>query len=656
MSKPASIRRRLLTNLVLIVVLITAAIMASTMLTSRRIVRRLSESIISQTLDQTEDRLKQFFDPVRAQLLIAQEWGEQGLLDLERPDQLIAMYTPVMRRYAHISSALIADDRGREQMILRVGDRWRVRRTQRDKWGDQVTWIEWINGSIRRAARQEKLNYDPRTRPWHQGAMKLHDNDSTRIFWTEPYKFFTTKDSGITASTTFVSPDGRVYVVGFDVLLDDISKFTVNLPVQEHGMVIVLTGDDRMVGLPADPRFQDYEARKAMLLQTPDKLGTQFAIDANNAFNEHTGLETDPFRFESEGQSWWAMGKPMHLAPGRELLIAVVVPESDVTGSLTELRLLILAILLLVMLGAMFRARAMAQRFSEPIEALVAQSDRISRGDLNAGPQVDSNIFEVRKLAAAHDRMRTGLQNLMKLERDLQLAQQIQRQTFPDQLPKIDGFEIEAWNRPADETGGDAYDVIDLGGGAAVFLLADATGHGIGPALSVSQVRSMLRMAVRMGGNLASINQHLNEQLRADLPEGRFVTAWLGQLNGAAASLTSFSAGQGPLLYYQASSQSIRSFNADRVPFGVLDEFDPTPNPPIALEHGDIFAVISDGIFEAKGPAREDFGHQRVQEVIYENCGAPLSQLLEKLRNAVNDFTADAPPEDDQTMILIKRR
>ncbi len=90
-----------------------------------------------------------------------------------------------------------------------------------------------------------------------------------------------------------------------------------------------------------------------------------------------------------------------------------------------------------------------------------------------------------------------------------------------------------------------------------MLLLADATGHGIGPALSVTQLRAMLRMAVRAGlaaGGSASreVAQHINEQLYADLPSNRFITAWLAMLDAAAGTLTTYSAGQAPLLLYRA--------------------------------------------------------------------------------------------------------
>ena len=264
---------------------------------------------------------------------------------------------------------------------------------------------------------------------------------------------------------------------------------------------------------------------------------------------------------------------------------------------------------------------------------------------------------------------RRARESLLKYERDLQVARRIQQSTFPDQLPVVSGFEIDAWSEPAEETGGDTYDVIgyyrEPASGAihlspgrtdrAVLLLADAVGHGIGPALSVTQVRSMLRMAVRMQPELAKIARHMNEQLCADLPGGRFVTAWLGELDAAAGTLTSLSAGQAPILRYHAARDTFDVLPADTMPLGVLSPLEVSLAEPIRMSPGDIVAVISDGLLEAADPAGQQFGVERTMRVIAANRdGHPLA-IRTALREAVAEFTDAAPATDDRTAIIIKR-
>jgi phosphoserine phosphatase len=259
-------------------------------------------------------------------------------------------------------------------------------------------------------------------------------------------------------------------------------------------------------------------------------------------------------------------------------------------------------------------------------------------------------------------------ESLLRIERDLQVARRIQQSTFPRVLPALHGFEIDAWSEPAEETAGDTYDVIGFRGNGregpvqfstddadrAILLLADATGHGIGPALSVTQVRAMLRMAVRMQTELSKIAMHLNEQLCADLPGGRFVTAWLGELNAADNSLVSFSAGQAPILHYEAATDRHHILPADTMPLGIADSLDIVIGDPIPMSPGDIVAVVSDGMLEATNPSGEQFGSDRAVEVISAHRRERPIRIRAALRRAVAAFTGGAPAADDRTAIIIK--
>jgi len=693
MARTISIRQSLLWNLVVMIVVMGGAIVATTYVGSRRTVRTLSASIIRQTLDSIDAQLQGFFDDVVRELRVAQSWGEQGLLELTEEERanlqteeaqvralrqkLNRQFVPLMNQYPQISSLLVADSRGREHMLLRIGPEWRNRVTRVDRWGGEVRWLEWRDDDESPSTeRTEALGYDPRVRPWYVGAVELRDRlaamtqpqrDRSRVHWTRPYRFFTTREPGITASITYESDDGLDHVIGFDVLLRDISDFTMGLRVSNSGRVFVFTEEMRIIGLPNAPRFIDSQARMDAYLKHPTELGLQLAVDANQALQRVGEQWTGPIRFTSEGEAWWGELRPFHLSPDRRLRIAVLVPEEDLLGNLVYQRVIIVGIVLIVLLVGVLRAIALSGRFSRPIERLVRQSDRISRGDFEKGRAIQSSVTEVRRLAEAQERMRTGLRSLLKLERDLQLARQIQQNTFPEQLPAVRGFEIDAWSEPAEETGGDTYDVLhdaplaDADSDATpsrervVLLLADATGHGIGPALSVTQVRAMLRMAVRMGGDLISIVEHLNEQLYADLPADRFVTAWLGELDPVHATITGVSAGQAPILLYHAASDDFTTIAADAPPLGIVPQLPLTPPTPMTMKPGDLFAVISDGVFEATDATREQFGPARVQAIIREHRGKPLRRLTEALRTAVDAFTNGAPPDDDRTIILIRR-
>lgn len=659
-----------------IILLLSGGIMATTFIGARQAVRTLSALLISQTIDKTNERLQSFFNAPIRELLLAQSWGNTGMLDVDNQDALRQLFEPLMRQHPQISSLLVADGRGHEFMLLHTGDKWQSRQTRRDEWKGRTRWLKWSDRQPEPTESWEELEYDPRIRPWYKGAVKKRREVDTSppsftqrqlLHWTEPYIFFTTKEPGITASITFDSGKGFEQVVGFDMLLSDISLFTISLHVTEHGGVMVLTDDGRVIGLPSDPRYEDAEVRKAALLKYPEELEWTLTLDAGRAFrSQTTHQQRGPLRFLSGDQAWWGELRPFRLSTERTFWISVVVPESDLLGSIMQIRKWILLITLGVMVLAISLVLVLARRYSSPIEALVQQSDRISRGDLEEGAPIESRCTEVHSLAEAHDRMRAGLKTLLKLERDLQLAKQIQQKTFPKELPELGEYEIEAWNEPADETGGDTYDIIECretaqGGSAShsdriVLLLADATGHGIGPALSATEVRSMLRMAVRMGGTLPKLVHHMNEQLHADLHAGRFITAWLGELDGGSHTLTSFSAGQAPLLHYDGRRGAFNILDADTLPFGVVADLNVTLSDPIMMNPGDIFAVISDGIYEAANEGGEQFGVGRIREVISACSHASSTDIISTLKRAVAEFTGGTEAADDRTALIIKRK
>ncbi len=652
MGRPVSIRRSLLISIIAMIGVLSTAIIVVAAIGARRAVARLSSAIIVQTTERVEERLHRFFDPLDGGLQIAGAWGDEGLLDLGRPEQIRTLFEPYMHRYGQISSILVADGRGSEFMLLRVGPRWTSREMNPDAWGRRGRFTEWTESQPDPIVTWRELDYDPRTRPWYRGAIGSRRGT---IHWTEPYTFYTAQEPGITAAVAYGldEADAVGHVVAFDVKLSEISDFTYSLRPSPGGVAFVMTDRGQVIGLPRDEQFADPVARRRAILRDASDLGVQMVQDGARAFMELPVDGREAYQFVSDGRSWWGGAAPFELGPDRLLLMAVAVPASDLLEQVERLRLMIVVITVLVLAGAVWRAAVLAHRYSEPIEALVRQSDRISQGDLEPGPAIVSRVREVRRLAQAQERMRLGLRSLLKLERDLQLARQIQKRTFPDVIPDLRGFRIDAWSEPAEETGGDTYDVVQRGD-RVVLLLADATGHGIGPAISVTQVRSMLRMAVQLGADLATIVRDLNEQLYADLPDGRFITAWLGEIDIAAGTLTSFSAGQAPIVRYDAAGGRCVALPADTLPLGVVADLPVEIGEPHKLAGGDIVAVISDGIYEAVDATGAQFGVDRVTQIITSNHDGSPTEIIAALREAVGVFTGDTAAADDRTGIVIK--
>lgn len=254
---------------------------------------------------------------------------------------------------------------------------------------------------------------------------------------------------------------------------------------------------------------------------------------------------------------------------------------------------------------------------------------------------------------------------VQKMEKDMALAKEIQARVLPTEVPQLPGYELAGWSQPADETGGDIYDVVPVntsadggdsgGAGGAMLLLGDATGHGIGPALSVTQVRAMLRIAMRLDAKLEDIFRHVNDQLCDDLPANRFVTVFMGMLDAADHRLRYHSGGQGPLVHFHAADGSCDFLDASTFPLGIMPGVMLDQTPQVTLAPGDIFALLSDGIYEYADPDGKQFATTGVQAVLREHHHAPMPDLIHRFREAVTAHAQKAPQLDDMTILLVKR-
>ncbi len=242
-----------------------------------------------------------------------------------------------------------------------------------------------------------------------------------------------------------------------------------------------------------------------------------------------------------------------------------------------------------------------------------------------------------------------------KLRQEIEVAREIQQSTLPKFAPEITGYDLAGRFRPADETGGDTYDFVATPGGGLMLLMGDATGHGIGPALSATEVRAMLRLAQRLGAGLDDTFRHINDQLVVDLPDDRFVTAFLGHLDPATHILHYHSGGQGPLLHFKAADLDCDVRAPTTFPLGAMQQFALPAPKEIALAPGDIFALLSDGVFEYQDNRGREFGEQAVIDLLRRYHTWPMTDLLDKLLEALSRFGRGAPQLDDITVVLVRR-
>ena len=242
-----------------------------------------------------------------------------------------------------------------------------------------------------------------------------------------------------------------------------------------------------------------------------------------------------------------------------------------------------------------------------------------------------------------------------KLRQEIAVAREVQTGTLPKAPPLVAGYDFAGLFQPADDTGGDTYDFVPTVDGRVFILMGDATGHGIGPALSATQVRAMLRVALRLGASLDDVFRHINDQLVEDLSEDRFVTAFLGQLDPGSHELHYHSGGQGPLLHFRAADHSCHFHPPTTFPLGAVPLPMLKPATVVPLAPGDVFALVSDGVYEYENGEARQFGEEGVADVLRRYHDRPMPYLLGRLMDALGEFGQGAPQLDDVTVVLIRR-
>ncbi len=242
-----------------------------------------------------------------------------------------------------------------------------------------------------------------------------------------------------------------------------------------------------------------------------------------------------------------------------------------------------------------------------------------------------------------------------RIEQDLSIARSIQQGLLPDEAPEVEGFEIAGWSQPADETGGDYYDWQTLPNGQIAVTLADATGHGIGPALISAACRAYMRASLPTGQDLGAEMTRINKLLVEDLPDDKFVTFVVAVLDPETAQVQMLSAGHAPLFVYTAADNQVHSYDAHGIPFGVFSGFGYGEPQRVDLAPGDMLILITDGFTEWINAEDEEFGEERLMDVIRKMNHLPAAEIISWLHAVVLGFAEGTAQQDDLTAVIIKR-
>ena len=240
-----------------------------------------------------------------------------------------------------------------------------------------------------------------------------------------------------------------------------------------------------------------------------------------------------------------------------------------------------------------------------------------------------------------------------RLEREMELAAEIQRQILPKAMPEVPGYELAGWNRPARQVGGDYYDLLPAAGGRLVVTVGDVSGKGMPAALMVSVLHSALRLMLDRQELCPGLMAQLNRHVCDSSTPNKFITLLSAELDPAGHRLTYLNAGHNPGLVVGADG-TLRQLPAGGLPLGLFPAAAYHPGS-VDLGPGDLVCLYSDGITEATDREGEELGTGRLADLLRSHAGEPLSVVVRAIDAAVSTHAQGEPQGDDQTVVLLRR-
>jgi sigma-B regulation protein RsbU (phosphoserine phosphatase) len=269
------------------------------------------------------------------------------------------------------------------------------------------------------------------------------------------------------------------------------------------------------------------------------------------------------------------------------------------------------------------------------------------------------------ELEQLRQQIRSGETKILNIKKALEAARGAQRRLLPDAPPDIPQFELSAHYAPSVEIGGDLFNFIPAGGAAWGIVVGDVTGHGIDAALMMASAMKSFALRGAARRDPAGVLREVNGDLLRDLQKGKFVSAFYCVLDPEKGSLRCARAGHCPALLLTPPTAGkreafgeVRELTGKGPALGIvnetmfakaLEEYE-TDFPP-----GATLLLYTDGVTEAMNAAGEEFAVPRLKNVLTQLPGRPAPMVVEKILDAVNDFSGGVAAEDDLTLVAIRR-
>ena len=277
------------------------------------------------------------------------------------------------------------------------------------------------------------------------------------------------------------------------------------------------------------------------------------------------------------------------------------------------------------------------------------------RGVFNRDDEFFLDAFsEHASLAIENTRLYQADLEHARVDKELQIAAEMQQQLFPKEKIQIPSYEFSATVQPCASIGGDSYDVISLKDGKFAVTIADVSGKGIPAALLVSTLHALLRVHIHYPIELVELVRRLNAIIHNISPTERFITFFIMIFDPAAHTFTYVNAGHNPPFLFRKNGKKINELRANGLPLGIVEE-QQFEIHQLDLQQGDTLVLYTDGVTEATNKNLQQYGVNNLRECVLRNFETTADTIKESLIRDFRGFIGNYPMADDFTIMVLKR-
>ncbi len=325
---------------------------------------------------------------------------------------------------------------------------------------------------------------------------------------------------------------------------------------------------------------------------------------------------------------------------------------------------IILAITAIGLLVGITGIYLLSNYFVRPIGRIVGRVRRFAQGDLESQLPLTGagEFYEISKaLNELIMRIRRDRKNIVEreiLQKEMEMAEQIQKALIPSHLPQLPNLQIGTIYKAARMVGGDLFDFIPIDDHTLGVVVADVSGKGVPGSLVMSMVRTAVRLESRGNHSARDILIRVNNFVAHDIKKGMFVTAILALIDTSTGEINFVSAGHNPLIHFHYDTKKAELVNAPGMPVGIKADKSLFKNAlkeaRISFKTNDLLLVYTDGVTEGRGQQKQTYGTDRMIDIISENSEKSAIELARMIEDDIIRFMGKTDQHDDITMVILK--